>query len=790
MATEGRAEEAEIIGEVAAAAAAVPAKEGGTQKNAEANGSVAVAEEGDEAASPEGGSGGAEAEDPDRVHALSDDDDEELHVAEAPEGIEGTEGTEGIEVIEATGAVTEETDDGCAQGPAEGETSAADEEGVEVESATAHEEEERPPSNLDLSNIEALREVSDFAQTKLQSRMANLSSFLHGGGQSAMRKFLNPHAKEKVDKAIGGWMKRGFARRKASAPVPEEPPVEEAAAEEESAVPEEEAPAREAPPPELEPEESEEESDEEALDLNAYDTKKKEIEKERKRKEKEDKEHDAAKNQQQKAPEEEAEEVAAEEEVEMEPVPEDPMDAYEQVFLKMIKLSEQQRVDAEKERNRSLRGSRWKSGMKKAAIVSQLGKHEYNVEKHKTELEEQARSVAAMVEGPQKQAAEAKLNQSRLEIEKHVKESTQKAAEMEWRDAADLMRAQRALVQELDEGSEEEAEAIQKLQELESEVAKLKDHAHEVGCVVNTLSHKNSASSRAAMLAKAAADAEAKLIASENARVLSAIDNGNEHDDWHQKLKDRRLPDGGRTKKDWTDDVVASKDEGDVPVYFRNVEDQLLATHLEIVNEVRVRETVDLELDGSLQTIQERWADKLKGENKHLETKTNELTNRIHERFWGVQTLCLKTSFDQLYKYDLAYSSRALTEFAEQFEPQVTELAEKRSTMKANFERKVQEKFDEVTGMILETRKERLRVEEMMLTFLGNMCQGSVLENDTKAKQVEKLNTKKALGIAKKEAEKAAARALKAEADCAAELEKLECWLGSANIARQVRLVT
>ena len=70
---------------------------------------------------------------------------------------------------------------------------------------------------------------------------------------------------------------------------------------------------------------------------------------------------------------------------------------------------------------------------------------------------------------------------------------------------------------------------------------------------------------------------------------------GNAHDDWNQRLKDRRLPTGAIPELSWSDNVVANRDEAEVPVYFRDVEDGLLKMQRHIVDEVRVREPADLE---------------------------------------------------------------------------------------------------------------------------------------------------------------------------------------------------
>jgi len=671
------------------------------------------------------------------------------------------------------------------QGTAAGGAPAATEEAAPAEKVMS--------TNLNLANVEELREVSEFAQSKLESRMSHLSTFLHGGGQSALRQFMNPHAKEKVDSAIGRWGKGNRGAKKAPAPAAveeEAPPPEEEAGE---APPEEAVVAGVGPEPDVVT--PAEESDEEALSLDAYSVRAEKMAKKKVEKEKEEATGavEAAKKKKVEEAgeeEEEKEEEEAEEPELPEPEPEDPLEAYEQVYLKMIELSQKQRVEASKSRNHTEQKGRWQRGLKQvSAGPSLLGdrnsESEFDVEKAKASLSEQKVKLEAMKDSPAKNAAAAKVAEFEDQVEAQQAAGVKAGAEEAWRSAADDMRSQRALIQDLEVGTEEEGAAIERLHELEEDVAAKKSRAQDVGVVTNSLTHKTPARSRAAALAAKAAEAEAKLITMEESRLNEVIESGNAADDWHQKLRDRRLPEAkGGEKGDWTGDVIANRDEGDVPVYFKNIEDRLLQTQKNIVNEVRVRETTDLELDGSLQTVQERWDEKIKETTIDLQTATSKTTQAIHERFWQVQTRCLQTSFDGIYAFDLAANSKAVVDFADTFEPEVAQLSVQRQAMRDNFELKVQEKFNAVTSMLLSTRKDRLRVEDMMLTFLGKMCKGSILENDVTAKNVERKNAKRASGMAKNEAEKAFARALKAEAEVAAEVSELERWTASKT-ARQ-----
>lgn len=71
-----------------------------------------------------------------------------------------------------------------------------------------------------------------------------------------------------------------------------------------------------------------------------------------------------------------------------------------------------------------------------------------------------------------------------------IKQYLRELAEDEWHSAADAIRNQHTLIENLEQGSSEETEAIKKLQELEDDVTTKKSNAEKVGVVTKTLTHK------------------------------------------------------------------------------------------------------------------------------------------------------------------------------------------------------------------------------------------------------------------------------------------------------------
>ena len=72
---------------------------------------------------------------------------------------------------------------------------------------------------------------------------------------------------------------------------------------------------------------------------------------------------------------------------------------------------------------------------------------------------------------------------------------------------------------------------------------------------------------------------------------------------------------------------------------------------------------------------------------------------------------------------------------ANKFLEQIAEEADARCLVQKVFEKRLRERHDEIQTLLMENRRERLRVEDMVLNFLQTMCSSSHFASEPEAAQ-------------------------------------------------------
>jgi len=181
---------------------------------------------------------------------------------------------------------------------------------------------------------------------------------------------------------------------------------------------------------------------------------------------------------------------------------------------------------------------------------------------------------------------------------------------------------------------------------------------------------------------------------------------------WRARVQRRRLPEPDMPPLDWTEELVAKHDE--VPIKFRETEDLLLNFQDALVEEVRQRQDADLELESSIKQLDNRWADVetgiLDSNVTQRETDFEQCRVECEERWEKMTTDTLESLSFSIRGWDANDFEEKLKEESDEYNRQLAEEAALREAAKTDFETKLQSRYDGITDLLLENRRERIRV--------------------------------------------------------------------------------
>jgi len=173
---------------------------------------------------------------------------------------------------------------------------------------------------------------------------------------------------------------------------------------------------------------------------------------------------------------------------------------------------------------------------------------------------------------------------------------------------------------------------------------------------------------------------------------------------------------------DWEQELSAKFDE--TPIQFRDAEENLLTLQQSLVEEIQDRRDVDMELNTAIDSLRETGSEAVATESSEMEESFLQHTLLAEESFHQIQATIMEANWNQLCEYDEHMFEHLLENGAYDIETKMEEERERRDAGLSAFEAKTKEKYKELTSQLLESRRERSKVEDMMLTFMDKLVLG------------------------------------------------------------------
>jgi len=189
---------------------------------------------------------------------------------------------------------------------------------------------------------------------------------------------------------------------------------------------------------------------------------------------------------------------------------------------------------------------------------------------------------------------------------------------------------------------------------------------------------------------------------------------------WRQNLKLMRAAEAD--EMDWEQELSAKFDE--TPIQFRDAEENLLTLQQSLVEEIQDRRDVGMELNTAIDSLRETGSEAVATESSEMEESFLQHTLLAEESFHQIQATIMEANWNQLCEYDEHMFEHLLENGAYDIETKMEEERERRDAGLSAFEAKTKEKYKELTSQLLESRRERSKVEDMMLTFMDKLVLG------------------------------------------------------------------